>query len=292
MTENSSNSLVSLGDLSKPANTLIKKISGAVGVLFEPCQIKRVAKAKAEAAIIKAEAEIQITDLQRRAMIRRIEEDTRYQKNMEAITAKALPQLTEAAKPDSMDDDWIANFFDKSRIVSDEQMQTLWSRVLAGEANVPGTFSKRAVNFLAELDKTEAEIFSSLCRFCWVINKGLVPLVFYDQMEIYQGNIDIYNNNGINFDVLTHLESIGLVKLSEVVNFTIKELPQINIFQYNDRSLTLEMPYESNNELKIGMIILTKVGREMASICESPPVDGFYEHVKDKWKKYLPKEHA
>ena len=32
-----------------------------------------------------------------------------------------------------MDNDWTVNFFDKSRIVSDDEMQNLWSRVLAGE---------------------------------------------------------------------------------------------------------------------------------------------------------------
>jgi hypothetical protein len=34
---------VNLGELSKPADTLIKKVSSAVGGVFEPWQIKRVA---------------------------------------------------------------------------------------------------------------------------------------------------------------------------------------------------------------------------------------------------------
>ncbi len=62
---NTSNSLVSLGDLSKPADTLIKKVSNAVGGFFAPYQIKRVAKAEAEAALIKAQSEIAVTDLHR-----------------------------------------------------------------------------------------------------------------------------------------------------------------------------------------------------------------------------------
>ena len=138
--------------LGQPVDTLIKKISNAAGVLFEPHQIKRIAKAKAEAARIEAQSEIEITDLYRRAARRWIEEEAQRQKNMEDITAKALPQLDENAKPDSNEDDWIVNFLDKSRTVSDNEMQELWSRVLAGEANVPGTYSKRTVNFLSDLD--------------------------------------------------------------------------------------------------------------------------------------------
>ena len=165
MPENLPNALINLGDLTKPADTLIKKISNAVGVLFEPRQIKRVAEAKAEAARIGAQSEIEITELQHRAARRWIEEEAQQQKNMEDVTAKALLQLDENATPDSIEDDWIVNFFDKTRIVSDNEMQNLWARILTGEANAPGTYSKRTVNFLSDLDKSEANLFTKLCGF-------------------------------------------------------------------------------------------------------------------------------
>ena len=111
MSQNSSNSLINLGNLSKPADTLIKKVSNAVGGFFEPYQVKRMAKAEAEAAMIKAQSEIDTNDLQRRALRRWIEEEAQYQENMEDITAKALPQLDEKATPDSVENDWIVNFF-------------------------------------------------------------------------------------------------------------------------------------------------------------------------------------
>ena len=83
---------------------------------------------------------------------------------MEDITAKAIPHLNEEAKPDAMEDDWVANFFDKGRIVSNPEMQSLWARVLAGEANIPSTYSKRTVNLLSDLDKSEAELFHQTLR--------------------------------------------------------------------------------------------------------------------------------
>ena len=51
MSSDTSNSLINLGDLTKPADTLIKKVSNAVGILYEPRQTRRVAKAKADAAL-------------------------------------------------------------------------------------------------------------------------------------------------------------------------------------------------------------------------------------------------
>lgn len=282
MPEGISNSLINLGELSKPADTLIKKISKAVGGIFKPYQIKRVAKAEAEAALIKAQTEIQITDLQRRAMHRFIEEEANRQKNIEDITAKALPQLNDKADPSKVEDDWIINFFDKCRIVSDDEMQELWSRVLAGESNSPGTYSKRTVNFLSDLDKGEAEMFTHLCGFGWII-ENFIPLIYDTQHPIY-------NDQGINFGSLSHLESIGLIQFNNLTGFRWLDPPKKFTVLYYGTPISLEIPNDSDNEIKIGKVLLTRIAQELAPICGSKPVDGFLEYVTEKWKgfKYLP----
>ena len=278
------NSLIDLGNLSKPADTLIKKVSDAVGGLFAPYQVKKMAKAEAEAAMIKAQSETEITDLHRRAVHRWIEEEAQRQKNMEDITAKALPQLDEKATPDSVEDDWLVNFFDKSRIVSDNEMQELWSRVLAGEANTPGTYSKRTVNFLSDLDKADAELFAKLCGFGWMIG-DVVPLVFDVRAEIY-------NKHGINFNSLSHLESIGLIQFNSIAGIKRRNLTKKFAVLYYGKPLTLEMPKDDDNELGIGKVLLTKIGQELAPICGSESVEGFRDYVMDKWKQYLPKQES
>ena len=253
MSKETSNSLVNLGEISKPADTFVRKISEAVGGLAAPWQIKRVAKAEAEAEIIKAQTDIEITDLHRRAVHRWIEEEAKRQENMEDITAKALPQVNEKANPDAMEDDWITNFFDKCRIISDNDMQILWSRVLAGEANTPGTYSKRTVNFLSELDKSDAELFTQLCGFGWTIG-NIVPLVFDIQAEIY-------NKHGINFNTVSHLESIGLVQFQGLTGIMKFNLPERFVVYYYGKLLLLEMPKDADNKLKIGKTLFTKSGR-------------------------------
>lgn len=70
-------------------------------------------------------------------MSRLFAEEAKKQANIEAITLKALPDVKPEAKTEGVEDDWIANFFDKCRLISDEQMQSLWARILAGEANSP-----------------------------------------------------------------------------------------------------------------------------------------------------------
>lgn len=275
MSDEKNISLVNFGDLSKPATVLIEKISEAVGGCFRPYQIKRVAKAEAEAEIIKAQAQIEISELQHRALTRFVAEEAQKQHNIEEITRKAIPQLSNDPKPEEMDNDWIANFFDKCRIISDDEMQSLWAKVLAGEASTPGVFSKRTVNFLSSIDKTDARLFTNLCRFNWLVG-SVVPL-------IYDFDAPIYNTNGINFGVLTHLDAIGLINFNSLSGFERKEVPKRFPVIYFGTTLLIEFD-QDKNRLPIGKGLLTQTGLELAKICGAKPIDGFLDYVIAKWK--------
>ena len=109
------------------------------------------------------------------------------------------------AKSENVENDCITNFFDKCRLISDSEMQALWSRVLSGEVNSPCSFTKRTVNTLSSIDKWDAELFTQLCKFGWGSKRE--PLIFdYED--------DIYSKHGINFITLSHLEDIGLIQFN------------------------------------------------------------------------------
>jgi hypothetical protein len=272
------NSIINLGELSKPATVLIEKISDAIGGVFKPYQIVRVAKAEAEAERIRAESQIQVTDLHRRAFHRFLEEEAKKQKNIEDITYQALPQLGEKSKPEEVEDDWITNFFDKCRLISDSEMQSIWSRVLAGEANSPGSYSKRTVDFLSSLDKTDASLFTNLCVFGWAIGNDFIPVI-YDVMD------EIYNKRGIRFNSLKHLDSIGLIQFDSLAGYSRIDLPKKFSVLYYGHPVLLELEKESDNEMEVGNVLLTKVGEELAPICGSCPDTDFREYVLKRWKK-------
>ena len=227
--------VVDLGSLTKPADTLVKKISNAIGGIFAPYQLKRLAKAEADAQLLKAQGDVRVTDLQRRAVRRWIEEEGHRQNNIEGITARALPRLTEDADAGLVEDDWVVNFFDKSRIVSDEQMQDLWARVLSGEANAPGSFSKRTVHALAGLDRSDAQLFTDLAGFLWHSDGRPIPLVFDVEATIY-------TSRRINFASLSHLEDVGLVKFNNLTGFFVQGIGKECQLHYYGRGLMLEMP--------------------------------------------------
>ncbi len=270
--------LINLGDISKPATVLIERISDAMGAVFQPYQIKRIAKAEAEAAKIRALARIKVSKIQRRALVRMIQEEGKKQENIEKIASLAIPDLRPDAKPENLQNDWLAHFFDKCRLVSDAEMQTLWGKLLAGETNQPGTFSRRTVELVSALDKGDAQLFTNLCRFAWHI-RGVAPLV-------YDVEYELYNRERINFGSLTHLDDIGLITFDNLNSFAKKGFPKRAIVSYYDRPASIEFQGESNNDLNIGRVLLTKVGHELAPICGSTEAEGFYSYVFSEWRKH------
>ncbi len=271
-------SLINLGELSKPATVLIEKISNAVGIVWEPRQIRRVAEAKADAAIILAKGDIEIDSLRRRAAQRFVEEETRKQLNMENVVANAIPEIDPNARTENVENDWITNFFEKCRSVSDDQMQVLWSRILSGEANSPGSFSRKTVNLVADLDKASAELFRTLCSFGWEYNDGLVPFILGTEQRIY-------NEHGLNLYSLGELASIGLIQINVSTGFALLEQPKRLTLTYNGRPVHLNLPKDEGNTLSVGQVIMTPSGGQLSRIVKPTPIDGFFEFIYDKWDK-------
>jgi hypothetical protein len=154
-------------------------------------------------------------------------------------------------------------------------MQGLWSRVLAGEANELGAFAKRTVNLLGDLDKDDAILFTKLCGFGWMIG-NVVPLIFDVQAQIY-------NDVGINFSSLSHLESLGLVQFNHLSGFRRLRLQKTPTVFYYGQPVELTLPKDSDNELELGHVLLTRAGQQLAPVCGSKGVDGFFEYVKERW---------
>ena len=272
------NSIINLGELSRPATVLIEKISEAVGGIFRPFQIKRVAKAEAEGQKIRALAELEISDIQQRGLARLIHEEGRKQENIERITAQSFQDLREDAKPENIPPDWIAHFFDKCKLISDGELQSLWAKLLASEANKPGAISKRTIHLVSSLEKMDAQMFTNLCGFVWDWGR-LAPLV-------YDVTNEIYGQKSVYFSSLTHLDEIGVLTFDNFVNFEGKGMRKVETFYYFGTPVRVEFSKEKDNYFQLGHVLLSQVGRELAPISGAEPVQGFLEYVVGVWKGF------
>ncbi|PIB50498.1 hypothetical protein AOA57_08745 [Pseudomonas sp. 2588-5] len=269
------NSLINLGDISKPATVLIEKVSAAVGVVFEPRRLKRMARAEVEVEKIKALAKIELSDIEQRAIERFVSQEARKQENIEHITAQAAASLSPDADVKALDEDWVAHFFKQCDTVSDKAMQTIWARLLSGEASKPGTYSKRTVEFISTMDKADAELFTKLCTFVWMV--GAPTLVVLDTDH------EIYQKNGITFNALKHLDSIGLISFESISGYSRLKIPKYCTLFYYGRPTTLEFQLDDNS-LPIGKALLTNIGQELVSLSGSNMSNEFYDYVLGTWQ--------
>lgn len=285
-------SFINLSGIAKPiadvAIVLIDKFDKAICGSLRPWQLRRVAKAEADVSLIKKDTEMRCNSLERRASRRAGAENIQYQKNYEQILTKMPLYLNEKATPEKVNNDWIVHAFEKFKKVSDEEMQDLWARVIAGEANTPGKFSKRTINFIETLEKEEAELFTKLmqfgCDFGYPNNNE--PLIFNNKDEIY-------TKNDINFSTLNHLKAIGLINFNPLTGIIltysipgVKSTPKLGMKKiwigYKGNKLMLE---SEKDNLEIGKVTLTELGKELATLCNSEKNDDFLEYITKKYSE-------
>ncbi len=261
---------------SRVAEKLIDKIAQIQEIRYEPTRIVRAAHAEAEADKIKALGKIGINELERRALERMVREEGRYQHNMEAITSKAVLKLKESARPEEIDDDWLVDFFEKSRTVGDETMQDLWAKLLSEEANSPNTFSRQVVSIVSTLGKAQAQMFETLCNYSWTWTSTtpLYPFIFDLSDEIYRFRFMTLND-------ISELESLGLVRLDLAARF---QLPAGDgtWVRYQGRGFKILAKDSQVKAFPHGHVNFTNAGRLLARVSQVHPIDGFVDYVEKK----------
>jgi hypothetical protein len=261
-------SLLDLKALSEPASKLIEAVSSAVGVLYEPTRVRRKAKADADAAIILAQGEERLgTAL--RAAERVSSREIRRQRNIESVVEGALRYLPESVGEEEVEGDWVVQFFDYCQDVGDEEMQSLWAKILAGEVAAPKSYSPRTLHTVKLLRKDDAQAFARFCGYVWEVG----DLVGY----VWAGRTDaLLEAEGLSLQRLIHLQTIGLVQTYGSLQVH-EDTPLVGSYHGKRYVFTLDNTVKSimhstekgeNYAYRnIGIHLLTEVGRELAPLC-------------------------
>ncbi len=279
---------------------LIDTVGEQIGLFLEPYHIRRKGQAeadvtvaetqaKAQIAVVRLENKLAIQDLEDRTEERVRRREAKRQKNLEAITVQAAREIPGSVSDQPVDEDWVAQFFDHCQDVSNEQMQVLWSRLLAGEVAKPGSFSLRTLTFTRTLSKHDAGLFTRFCSLLWMVGAELSPLTLgLDKLQSIPGM-------HLQFHDFIRLDSVGLIRFEALgdfgVTFTVNKpsedsrLPshlQIPLL-YHGRRHVLSKPSVAQSDrtiiVQIGKALLTDVGQELAPISGSRPNEAYRQLV-------------
>jgi len=137
-----------------------------------------------------------------------IEKRNRRTRVVEIAAQEITQSLPNTGTDALIDDDWLAFFKGKVDQLGTEEAKLLFGKVLAGEIKQPGSFSKRSIGILAEMDPVVGKLFDSLCNISTVISKQHVRVVTLGVGDVGENSLEEF---GLPFEALNHLIDAGLI---------------------------------------------------------------------------------
>lgn len=246
-------SLINFGGMSDVANNLIDKLSSAVSWVATRETPNKVAIN----TYIKEIQESNYDPLTKAALISNAKKTIKEYSNQAQIVQKAIPLLKESNNPKDLDEDWLNEFMDKARLVSDEEFQMLWARILAGEIDRKNSFSIRTLNKVKSMSKNEAETFSRIARLAMGNSKR--KYVVEDKQ--------INEKHGLRLDDIIALEECGFMS-AQPLSLTTKVYGlESKLFEDNGIYVGMLQSKDGNMiEINSSIYAFTESGKELLNV--------------------------
>ena len=257
--------------IGKLGMALLDKLGQACAYIHKPHQIKRIAKAEKEAMdlILKDSPEgtsIEINgdniivkslfndEYLETKLAQMICQEFKKQENIDTIIGKTIEILSSEDDNNevNLDEEWIWNFMECCKFVSDDEMQTIWANILAQESISNGKYSLRTLNFLKNMRKEEALLFTKVAKntFNWLDNRvllnsdeciSLYEITTYDIMKL--DDLGLVNDSG----KALHVEPNSCINFSK----------SGKVYKYHNKE---------NKINSISVIVFTSIGNELFNL--------------------------
>ena len=212
-------------------------------------------------------------------------QEAKRQSNIGRVVALAANELGDETVEDRPPDhDWTARFFSDVQDVTNEDMQFLWARVLAGQVKRPGSTSLRTLSVLRNLDQSNAQLFVKLYS---------LSVTYFGDLEVRTLNLGNYDNGnglgkyGLDYSKLNDLHENELITAdyNSWRDFTVSAGMSIS-----DGRHIVRLPFEfqgvywvldgsttkaSDQKLRLHGVALSRAGRELAKFVDIQPDDAY-----------------
>lgn len=133
-------------------------------------------------------------------------ENLRHTTNLIDTATKSAKYIDQDKPHDiKMDNDFFWNTVEHAKTISNDEMQELVAKIIAGEYNQPGTYSMSTLQTLKMLGKEELELFEKMSSLC--INSDQIPQEIFSLPDSIR---PILNSLKIDFGKLQTLQNLGL----------------------------------------------------------------------------------
>lgn len=274
-------SLISFDGLAEIGNNLLNKLSEAIGWVATHDTPTRLATSTYIQDIQNSDYD----PLLKAALISKAKKSIKEYCNQQNVVKIAIQAIKSTAKPKDVDDDWLAQFMDKARLVSDAEFQIMWGHILAEECNEPGSVPKALLHIMEQMDKEMATTFLAVASVSvtFAADDNQVdcsPVIWGTNVEEY------YRNLGISYDGLVNLQAVGLIETHFGMfegNFGITCNKCPVIITYFDEEYEIK---DNEASFEVGNVIYTKAGAALCRAVKPNKINRFLEdHCIPRWEK-------
>lgn len=212
-----------------------------------------------------------------------------YKANNFLIVAKKADELYLENHSDnciinaSYDFDWFVRFYEAVGNVSDNEMQKIWAKLMAGEIAEPSSYSLKTIDILRNMSKKDAELFVNICSHSFM----------YGADRLFLPNNDEYLKEfGIYYTDIMKLSEQGLIfnDGSISLNITINKKPKI-LFINNELVMTISATNDNEIRASIQEYPFTQAGFELASLVTKCSTDDCFikygRCLVEEYKNYV-----
>lgn len=264
---------------SEPVTKLIEEVSKGIGGLYKPLgtvfntkaqtyRIKKLTEAnkmlnenledkESELIITNEDFEIKLkgNSVETKAIEAMVYKEVQKQINLESIISKSIEFMEKhsTVAEEHVDTDWMTRFISISQDISNEEMQTLWSKILSDEVAKPNSYSLRTLETLRNLSSNEAKLFSRFVNLSVKIE---------GKFRVINDNKYLRENN-ISLDDINLLKELNLINTD--LSYSIYPGAKLTI-PYFDKVMFIDN--RTQRDLSFNLISLTIIGTEILNLID------------------------
>lgn len=195
-----------------------------------------------------------LQELTSRTLNRFTYQELKKQLNIEKTIEYAYEELKndEDISDEPVNEDWILRFFNSVENISNEELQKVWGRILAGEIKTPNSYSYRALEVLKNMTPKEIEIFQKIAKISLKL----------ENMYFIPCDKNVLKKTGFTFDDLFLLEGCGILTTRDLT-LTYKINNSDKVFIQNDTYISFALPKAGINELTLDVYVFNQSGNEL-----------------------------
>jgi uncharacterized repeat protein (TIGR03899 family) len=209
----------------------------------------------------------------------------RQQHNLERVMALALEYCPEHVSAQDVDPDWFQQFCDLILDISNNSMQQLWAKILAGEIANPGKFSLKTLHTLKRMSYKEATALQQAANLSCRTKLDPSARIYFGYIRrpslwrVLTGRsraVLSLSQFGLSYPQILSLVEIGLLHSSEIES---GELPsgQALSWQFNQLNITGTV---STKNVVLQYYKYTASGAELLPLLSTQPNQHYLDALK------------